>query len=363
MPKEALFLIPSDGIRGFTDFSRFYGAASLQLQLKPAINACKNLGMKPECFSLQHAHPEDLELVKNPSICIVGKIKTTGEDNVRAQAMAQLALLARLKRKKVPIAIIYSDHVEEWYPSTRELYKDFLHLSDHIIFPCTAIQKKCLKWVPAIKSFSIIEDPWQVKQRPFNTKTGNEINALWFGHHTNLPFMLNLLNDLKKYSLATKTHINLNLLTSQHGLNKYRKFINKFSNLDTFKINCIIWNEHDQPFQLECELEKATFSLIPSDPKNPHKSSASHNRLVDSVRAGCITIASPLESYIELSKVALIGPNLIELLHYANQQKQRLAEKYNSNRTKYLKRFSPEFNKYCWEKCISRIVNQKPGEP
>ena len=356
MTNQALFLIPSDGIRGFTDFSRFHGAASLQLQLQPAINACESLGLNPQCLSLQHSHPEDLELIDHPRICIVGKVKTKGEKNVQAQAMAQLALLARLKRKRVPIAVIYSDHIEKWYPSTREAYKDFLELSDHVIFPCNAIRKKCLQWIPSIKNFSVIEDPWQVEERPFRINNSNQINAIWFGHDTNLPFILNLLGDLMNYSESHKIGVNLTLLTSQWGLSKYSNYINKFKNSNKFTISEVPWDPNNQPFQLQNDLEKATFCLIPSDPENPHKSSASHNRLVDSVRAGCITIASPLESYLELGKVALVGKNLIELLHLANQQKHRLAQKYSRTREHYLQRFCPTNNKKQWENCVKHIL-------
>lgn len=353
---QALFLIPSDEIRGFSDFSRFHGTASLQLQLKPSIRACESLGLNPQCLSLQHSHPEDLELINHPSVCIIGKIRTKGEKNVQAQAMAQLALLSRLKRKRVPIAIIYSDHMEKWHPSSREMYRDFLELSDHVIFPCNAIQKKCLQWIPNIKSFSVIEDPWQVEQRPFRAEKSKEINAIWFGHETNLPFILKLLKDLQKYAQTRKISINLTLLTSQWGLNKYNQIIDKFNGSKWITIIKIAWDTNNQPFQLQNELEKATFSLIPSDPENPHKSSASHNRLVDSVRAGCITIASPLESYIELNKVALVGENLIELLHLANQQKRRLANKYSRIRELHLSRFCPQNNKKRWEICIKNIL-------
>ena len=53
---------------------QFQGGASIQLQLKPAFEACREMGLTPECFSLQLQHPEDLDLIEHPAICIAGKI-------------------------------------------------------------------------------------------------------------------------------------------------------------------------------------------------------------------------------------------------------------------------------------------------
>ena len=67
------------------------------------------------------------------------------------------------------------------------------------------------------------------------------------------------------------------------------------------------------------------------DPNNTNKAFASHNRML-MYYAGCITIASPIKSYLELSKIALVGQNIVELLHVADEQRERLSIKYSIQR-------------------------------
>ena len=43
--------------------------------------------------------------------------------------------------------------------------------------------------------------------------------------------------------------------------------------------------------------------------KAPLKAGVSHNRLVDSIHGGWVTIPSPIKSYLELSDLALLADN------------------------------------------------------
>ena len=356
---QALFLQPTDNYHGFCSLARCAGAASLRLKLKPAFEACKEIGLTPECFSLQLQHPEDLELIEHPAICIAGKMHTRGQRNRQSQAMAQLALLARLKSRKIPLICIYSNHMEDTEPASRELHRDFLKFADHVVFPCRAIKNKCIDWIPEIKNYSVILDPCQVKYSPFNVKKTSEIDAIWFGHDSNLIFMASILKDLKRSAIVKRKKINLTILTGEWGLNMFSDLINEVHDESRLKIRKVKWIHDQQPMQLQEELSKATFCLIPSDPNNANKAFASHNRMVDAISAGCITIASPIKSYLELSKIALVGQNIVELLHVADEQRERLSIKYSNSREKILEAFSPKQNQLSWKHCIQKTLAMK----
>ena len=85
-----------------------------------------------------------------------------------------------------------------------------------------------------------------------------------------------------------------------------------------------------QPQQLEEELGRAQFCILPSNAEDPNKSAASHNRLVDAIRSGCITIATPLENYKELGGLCLLSDNITKSLASAIIQQERLALKYSN---------------------------------
>ena len=76
--------------------------------------------------------------------------------------------------------------------------------------------------------------------------------------------------------------------------------------------------------QLEREIARAQISILPSDARDPLKFGVSHNRLVDSIRGGCVTIASPMGSYLELEELALLGNNFGELLNNAVENYRKI---------------------------------------
>ena len=354
---QALILAPALNFHGFNPLEGYRGAASIQLQLKPAFDVCKEIGLAPSCFSLQIQHPEDLDLIERPAVCIAGKMSTTSESQSQSQAIGQLAVLARLKSRGIPLICTYSNHVKHTNKANKELHLDFLKLADHVVFPCNAIKNKCLEWVPEIKDYSVILDPWQVSSAPFRKRKTKEIDALWFGHRSNLCFLVSLLQDLKKSAEIKNKKINLTILTNEWGLNRYSEILEKIHDENVLNIKKVKWNDDEQPMQLEQELRNSAFCLLPSNPENSNKAYASHNRLVDSVRAGCIAIASPLESYLELSKIAIVGSDIIKLLHLADEQYERLTIKYSNNREEALSKFSPENNRLSWKRCISKTLS------
>ena len=125
-----------------------------------------------------------------------------------------------------------------------------------------------------------------------------------------------------------------------------------------WRVKFIIWDEKFKISQLEEEISKANISIIPSDPNDPIKSGVSHNRLVDSVRGGCITIASPMESYKELDGLALLGDNFGELLSKAIGDYERLRVQLENDRDQKLRLFSPEYNLRAWKNFWSNLMKQ-----
>ena len=91
---------------------------------------------------------------------------------------------------------------------------------------------------------------------------------------------------------------------------------------------------------------------LPSEPKSPIKGGVSHNRLVDAVRSGSIVVASDMQSYQELSQLALLGPDHGGLINQLVPQYERLADKYAAFRSHVLRRFSPETNLKSWRRLL-----------
>ena len=87
--------------------------ASFRLQVKPALRAAEALGYKPNLWSLHSRDSEMIENINVPKICFVAKMSTHEEENINGMIMANLSFIAKLKAKKVPIVLMYSDNLIE----------------------------------------------------------------------------------------------------------------------------------------------------------------------------------------------------------------------------------------------------------
>ena len=103
---------------------------SMRLQIKPAIEAAKQLGFKVRRLSLNDSNC--LDKIGNPCLCIIGKL-TSNPEKQNSFCVSNLASIVRLKRKGIPIILIYSD---DWCSCKRNkleldrsnLYKDLFYL-------------------------------------------------------------------------------------------------------------------------------------------------------------------------------------------------------------------------------------------
>ena len=332
--------------------------ASDRLQIKPLIKALDNLGYRTYAASLNTTfHLGEFDQLKDFDLCIASKMRSheSIDDNLFSQFHTCCAL--HLKRHRTKLITIYSDNITELKSNNNELYKNLLYLSDHIITPSKKLKISASKATSKTLPVSIIEDPCQLRKQEFNRLSpGETIQILWFGNFPNLKYLLNEIKGLFNQSNQSNT-FQLTILTSQSGLEYVQRKFNSRSIPKHWSLRLVLWNINNQPGQLESELSRANITLLPSDPLDPRKNGVSHNRLLDSIQSGCIAIASPVDSYAELSKVCLIGENFPKLLNFAVESYPRLCNKYTKLRDTELQRFSPALNVKKWEIAIQKTID------
>ena len=332
--------------------------ASCRLQQLPALEAARSLGIKPEIWSLHSEFPEHLEEMHSARLCIVGKLLAPTLKLRSSMAMANLAALTRLKSKKIPILAVYSDHhLIHREKQIRDLHQDLFNLVDGAVFPTKKLESMAKRLISRnIKSY-IIEDPCQIKNYiPYNKKNTNEkFEIIWFGQSQNLKYLFEILPSIAQQKYPGNG-IRLTILSND--LNKassqFTDYIRQKSTSNlTFRL--INWNIDMQPTQFEDALKLADIALIPSNPNDPHKMGVSHNRLVDSIKSGCIPIASPMDSYRELSKLCIITEDFPEAICQLIRDYKRISFKHSLHREALLARFTPESNLDKWKKTILDI--------
>ncbi len=330
--------------------------ASDKLQAKPLIESLIRLGYKTRALSLnKNFQLIDFEELRHPEICFVSKLRSHPTEDENLYAMFHQSCILNLKRNGTKIAVLYSDNLAGKDTPDGELYKNVLFLSDAIISPSPILIDHAKKWTSPKALTAVIKDPCLIPERPFIHLSPNDIcHVLWFGNNSNIKYLRSTLSPLLVNSPKQQKY-QLTFLATAKGLKDIGSILSEINVLPSWNFRLIEWKYNNQPKQLTDELSAAHITFIPSDPSDPNKSGVSHNRLTDSIQSGCIAVASPMNSYLELAKVSLLGDDLSQLFNNAVIEYNRLCQKYTSLRQACLRPFQPQENYDAWKKIISAI--------
>ena len=341
-------------------FKEYAGSlASSRIQLRPCFLAAKELNYDCTIHSLGISEEKNLNENIDYDACIIGKLNADNSKLLHNITISHLAVIARLKRKGTFIITLYSDNHIQRNTKIGELYKDLLFYADLIVCPTNCLKNFAIKHTNHKAKVVVIEDPWSVKSNTYKRKDNPFLQVAWFGSGTNIPYLLRELPDL-----LNRTNINKPIIYSILTNQKYIRILKEFSstiklNRKQAKLKFIAWDINNQPKQLENLLQISDFALIPSDPNDLMKSGVSHNRLVDASRSGCIPLASPMKSYMELQKIAIIGTNFPKMLEFAYQNKDRLIQKYETLRDPLIDKFSPAKNLHNWKHILQAALDSE----
>ena len=343
----------------FFDYSG--GVASSRIQLKPALEAAKRLNIEAEIWSLHSSQPEDLYTIHPPEICLIGKLTSNTEDGINNLSVANISAATHFKRKGSAIILIYSDNHLARKGAIRELYQDLINTADIVVTPTKTLKKQVDSYTNTPSRSFVIEDPWSLQACTYRRAKKSYFNIAWFGSGLNIRYLAREIPAITQH-FSGDTQVTFTILSTMPALLKLKTYISSLKyNNKKFKFIFIPWDDQDQPRQLERLLSEADVTIIPSDPADAKKRGVSHNRLVDASRRGCIPIVSPMESYKELAKIAIIGNDFPRMLNFAFEHQERLRKKYESHRDEILKHFSPHENMKKWGKVIElakRIYNE-----
>ena len=336
------------------------GNASYRLQLAPAFRCAHTLGLKPRLFSLDIDKPELLERLGSPKVCIVFKINHHDDHRAYGFNLATTAAIARLKAGGTHISVAYCDNLAPLDDCRGAFYRYALQVADSVVVPSRRLQILAKQYASSNALYFLNEDPWQVMQHPFRTLSSKLIKIGWFGSVSNGHFLFDILQNVLLES-SSQNNYQLRLLGSSTTINTLRdefsRVVNRFK-LTNWELLCTKWDSRQQPNQLEEFLQANHIILLPSDPLCPIKNGVSHNRLIDSIRSGCITVASPMDSYIELKKLCILTNDFPLALNTVISQYNRLSHKYSTTSTQIMSRFSPSSNHERWKKILTSLTAQ-----
>lgn len=251
--------------------------ASVRLRCFPSICAAVNLGWTISFGEIVPPHP---------SVVIVGKIGSNSLSSRQPYWLSQIADV----RKIAKVYVDYTDHHLGFQSEMSDFYRQVFSLIDGAITPSSSMKDLLSQfWVGPINR---IEDPIEIALQPPKVVASNPITLLWFGHSSNIHFLVDFLRD----GFCSADQIRLIVLSNEVGLDFFLK--SSIISAAQIEIQLAIWS-------LEIMVEAATHAdacIIPSNLTSDQKIGASSNRLLTALALGLPVAADNVLSYLPFSK-------------------------------------------------------------
>jgi len=196
----------------------------------------------------------------------------------------------------------YTDHHLDKETLAGQFYRASLKPNDQII---TSSEKLKNHLSPNFKNITIIEDPIEISIQ--KVKKNKESSFLFFGHHTNLKYLFNLISNWN-----SKIQSNLIIQTSEEGMGEIRNQSQQISKPPNLNIQFQLWSIEN--------MLKATANvsgvIIPGDTNDERKNGVSHNRLITAFALGLPVAATKYESYLEFDHQFVDIDNQTEFVNF-----------------------------------------------
>jgi hypothetical protein len=226
--------------------------------------------------------------IEKPDILLIGKI---GAFNIAEREALWIKQITYAKTQGAKIYFDYTDNHLGFNSKMQSFCKSAAHLADHCITPSLYLAKALSAEINC--PISIIPDPIEVSLFPTKKiEIDVKRKLLWFGHATNIPYLLNFIEN----QLIDQDDFELMVLSNTDGLNIFKNHIFK----KKYKIQIILnqWSVEN----MIAASRITDICIIPSDPKDPRKAGASSNRLITSLSLGLPTAVDLLPSYTDFSE-------------------------------------------------------------
>ena len=321
---------------------------SVRLQVMPAVRALESNGY--ECFC-QALHEVDFKKFNILEYSIIIYAKITANPQKRYQIHCNIKAINHISKKhNIPSIVIYSNNHLEAPSIWADTYKLIIDNASLVITPSASLQNAIAEFHSG-KSL-VIEDPLLYKVLPYRERNSKNkhVNILWYGNNKNLTAMIKKMYAL--YSLCPNNYFySFRLLVGNLSQSKRKEFQKAVDCAPSF------WEIIEKRWTQERHQQYLSISdyvLIPCGDDN-FSLSASHNRLIDAISAGTLAIASPIPSYKELSKVAIITPHIADAMTNTISHYNKIINKFDQERPPIMERFSINKNLAKWHAALKSL--------
>jgi hypothetical protein len=252
--------------------------ASIRLRTAVGAAAAEQAGMRNQFtdgFDAPH-----------PDVIVVGKIDSTSDPRRLQRWIDRLSFVR--KKSHTAIVIDYTDHHLIRNTDLSNFYNRALEFASQVICSSRMLKKGVSDYYAG--PISVIDDPIEVPILSPVEKHNSIPTAMWFGHASNLPYLIEFLIDNYRY----KEPARLIAMTNLYPLPKQISELMSGDHLRNLEINVIPWSREDM-------IKVSTIAdvcWIPAGVDDPRKNGASANRLLTALALGLPTSAGKLDAYM-----------------------------------------------------------------
>jgi SAM-dependent methyltransferase len=304
----------------------------------------------------------DFAALGTPTAVVVAKL-AMGEvlkrqDEIR-RGLARLRALQGRVRLVADVSDDYAAMASEWREPLLTEYQHALAETCALTVPCAALADR-LRPI-ARHGVSVIEDPWESpRSSPAAFRGHDPLRLLWFGNlgDANAELVERGLRQALSGLGARRAQVDVIAGRERSGLVAgIAERLNR--EYPAASVRFVAWSlEAVWSALAACDLV-----LLPQDHRGAWGSVKSHNRLVETIRAGRFALASPIPSYAELADYAWVGESLAEGLAWALDHPREAEQRVAAGQAHIATRFAPEVVGRKWAEVLGleRAVPQAPA--
>jgi hypothetical protein len=274
---------------------------------------------------------------------VFGKFTTVRQHDA-ARAALWIRFFQAARSAGCRIVADVSDNPFSIESSRAELYRHLLDACDAMTVPTAAMAQAIH---PVQAPALVVSDPYEGEFRPARFSPGVPLRILWFGHKANYPYLRQLGPELA--ALAAEHPIDVHVVSS--GIPDVHDTIARVQSLygSRFRLRYTEWSlQGTRDALAECDLV-----IIPSDPADPRKRGASPNRLTETLVAGRLPVAAPLESYLPFASSALVGADIVAGVRHALAHPSEISARIAAGQALVRARHAPEVVASQWRRALA----------
>lgn len=177
--------------------------------------------------------------------------------------------------------------------------------------------------------------------------SAGRLNLLWFGHSVNLDTIESVIPKLVEYGAKRPLAFTVVTIAQIDLLSQFKQF--NWRHRNRLSLRYVEWS-------LEAtwrELGATDVVVIPQNMSDRAKIVKSPNRLIESIWAGRVVVASPIPSYVEFSQWAVLREEICEGLDWVLAHQETLEPRIKGGQDYIAASHSPSVIADRWEDALS----------